>query len=214
MTWLDEHDREIRTAMTALRREWPTLQRWGRRLLDTFDSGGRLLAAGNGGSAAEAQHLTAELVGRFLLERRPFSAICLSAETSSLTAIVNDYGAEEMFARQVQAHGRPGDILLLLSTSGRSPNLLSAAERGRDAGMLTWAITGPGPNPLTARCDESVMVQAPSTAAIQTVHLIAIHGLCAIVDTAVAASPPRIADRPAHRTADPRHVALASELTG
>jgi D-sedoheptulose 7-phosphate isomerase len=214
MTWLDEHDREIRTAMTALRREWPTLQRWGRRLLDTFDSGGRLLAAGNGGSAAEAQHLTAELVGRFLLERRPFSAICLSAETSSLTAIVNDYGAEEMFARQVQAHGSPGDILLLLSTSGRSPNLLSAAERGRDAGMLTWAITGPGPNPLTARCDESVMVQAPSTAAIQTVHLIAIHGLCAIVDTAVAASPPRIADRPAHRTADPRHVALASELTG
>ncbi len=214
MTWLDEHDREIRTAMTALRREWPTLQRWGRRLLDTFDSGGRLLAAGNGGSAAEAQHLTAELVGRFLLERRPFSAICLSAETSSLTAIVNDYGAEEMFARQVQAHGSPGDILLLLSTSGRSPNLLSAAERGRDAGMLTWAITGPGPNPLTARCDESVMVQAPSTAAIQAVHLIAIHGLCAIVDTAVAASPPRIADRPAHRTADPRHVALASELTG
>jgi len=214
MTWLDEHDREIRTAMTALRREWPTLQRWGRRLLDTFDSGGRLLAAGNGGSAAEAQHLTAELVGRFLLERRPFSAICLSAETSSLTAIVNDYGAEEMFARQVQAHGRPGDILLLLSTSGRSPNLLSAAERGLDAGMLTWAITGPGPNPLTALCDESVMVQAPSTAAIQAVHLIAIHGLCAIVDTAVAASPPRIADRPAHRTADPRHVALASELTG
>ena len=74
-TWLDEHDREVRTAMTALRRDWPTLQRWGRRLLETFDSGGRLLAAGNGGSAAEAQHLTAELVGRFLLERRPFSAI-------------------------------------------------------------------------------------------------------------------------------------------
>jgi phosphoheptose isomerase len=213
-TWLDEHDREVRAAMTALRQDWPTLQRWGRRMVDTFDSGGRLLAAGNGGSAAEAQHLTAELVGRFLLERRPFSAICLSAETSSLTAIVNDYGAEEMFARQVQAHGCPGDILLLLSTSGRSPNLLSAAERGRDAGMLCWAITGPGPNPLTARCDESVMVQAPSTAAIQAVHLIAVHGLCAIVDAAVAASPPRLAARPGHRTADPRRTVLTSELTG
>jgi D-sedoheptulose 7-phosphate isomerase len=213
-TWLDEHDREVRAAMTALRREWPTLQRWGRQLLETFESGGRLLAAGNGGSAAEAQHLTAELVGRFLLERRPFSAICLSAETSSLTAIVNDYGAEEMFARQVEAHGAPGDILLLLSTSGRSPNVLRAAERARDAGMLAWAITGPGPNPLTARCDESVTVQAPSTAAIQAVHLIAIHGLCAIIDAAIAASTPRLAARPPHRTADLRSTVLTSELTG
>jgi len=212
-TWLDEHDHEVRTALTALRREWPILQRWGHRLLDTFQSGGRLLAVGNGGSAAEAQHLTAELVGRFLLERRPFSAICLSAETSSLTAIVNDYGAEEMFARQVQAHGRPGDILLLLSTSGRSPNLLAAAERAHEAGMLTWAITGPGPNPLTARCDESVTVQAPSTAAIQAVHLIAIHGLCAIVDAAVAESVPRLAPRPVHLPAV-RSAVLDSELTG
>jgi len=213
-TWLEEHDREVRSALTAFRREWPTLQRWGHRLLATFESGGRLLAAGNGGSAAEAQHLTAELVGRFLLERRPFSAICLSAETSSLTAIVNDYGAEEMFARQVQAHGGPGDILLLLSTSGRSPNLLSAAERARDVGMQTWAMTGPGPNPLTARCGESVTVQAPSTAAIQAVHLIAVHGLCAIVDAAVVESAPRLAHRPIHRAADLRSAALNSELTG
>ena len=90
--------------------------------------GGRLLAAGNGGSAAEAQHLTAELVGRFADERRPLLGDRLCAETSSLTAIVNDYGIDEMFARQVQAHGRPGDVLVLLSTSGRSPNVLA---RGR-----------------------------------------------------------------------------------
>jgi len=212
-TWLEEHDREVRAALTAFRREWPTLQRWGRRLLDTFETGGRLLVAGNGGSAAEAQHLTAELVGRFLLERRPFPAICLSAETSSLTAIVNDYGAQEMFARQVQAHGGPGDILLSLSTSGRSPNLRGAAERARDIGMQTWAITGPGPNPLTARCDESVTVQAPSTAAIQAVHLIAVHGLCAVVDAAVAESGPRPAHRPL-RTAELRNAALDAELTG
>ena len=213
-TWLDEHDREVRTALAAFRREWPTLQRWGSRMLDTFESGGRLLVAGNGGSAAEAQHLTAELVGRFLLERRPFPAVCLSAETSSLTAIVNDYGAQEMFARQVQAHGGPGDILLLLSTSGRSPNLLSAAERARDIGLQAWAITGPGPNPLTARCDESVTVQAPSTAAIQAVHLIAVHGLCAVVDAAVAESGPCLPHRPVRRTTELLNAALDAELTG
>ena len=141
--------------MTGLRRDWPRLQSWGNQLADVFAGGGRLLAAGNGGSAAEAQHLTAELVGRFLQERRRLSAICLSAETSSLTAIVNDYGAEEMFARQVEAHGRPGDVLLLLSTSGRSPNVLHAADRARKAGIVTWAMTGPGPNPLSTRCDDA-----------------------------------------------------------
>ena len=126
-SWIEQHEREIRVALTAMRRDWSVLESWAEQLVELFDSGGRLLAAGNGGSAAEAQHLTAELVGRFLAERRPFSAICLSAETSSLTAIVNDYGAEEMFARQVEAHGRPGDVLVLLSTSGRSPNILRAA---------------------------------------------------------------------------------------
>lgn len=184
-TWMEEHEREVRVAMTGLRRDWPRLQSWGNQLADIFARGGRLLAAGNGGSAAEAQHLTAELVGRFLKERRGLSAICLSAETSSLTAIVNDYGAEEMFARQVEAHGRPGDVLLLLSASGRSPNVLHAADRARDAGLVTWAMTGPGPNPLSARCDDAVLVRAPSTAAIQAVHLVAVHGLCAVVDAAV-----------------------------
>src|SRR3712207_9363710 len=91
----------------------------------------RLLAAGNGGSSAQAQHLTAELVGRYRDDRPPFSAICLTAETSSLTAIANDYPPEELFARQVEAHGRPGDVLVLMSTSGRSPYIVAAAERGR-----------------------------------------------------------------------------------
>ncbi len=184
-SWIDEHDRELRAALTALRADAPVIERWGAHLASVLDAGGRVLAAGNGGSAAEAQHLTAELVGRFLTERRPFSAISLCAETSSLTAIVNDYGIDEMFARQVQAHGRAGDVLILLSTSGRSPNVLRAAERARRVGVVTWGMTGPGPNPLTLRCTESVQVRARSTAAIQAIHLVAIHALCAALDAAL-----------------------------
>src|SRR5699024_3091604 len=136
----------------------------------------------NGGSAAEAQHLTSELVGRFLHERRSFSAISLCAETSTLSAIVNDYGAEEMFARQVEGHGRPGDVLVLLSTSGTSTNVLRAAERGRELGLRVWGLTGSAPNPLASLCHEALCVDAPSTAAIQEGHLMVIHALCAAFD--------------------------------
>jgi phosphoheptose isomerase len=180
--WIEDHERELTGALAGLRDDAAILERWGRRLAERLVAGGRLLAAGNGGSAAEAQHLTSELVGRFLAERRPFSAISLCAESSSVTAIVNDYGIDEMFARQVEAHGRAGDVLVLLSTSGRSPNVLRAAERGRQLGLLVWALTGTAPNPLAARCDETLAVAAPSTAAVQAVHLVAIHALCAALD--------------------------------
>ena len=188
--WIEQHEAELAAGMAALRQEQATVDRWGVLLAEQLVGGSRLLAAGNGGSAAEAQHLTAELVGRFLAERRPLSAIALCAETSSITAIVNDYGADEMFARQVEAHGRPGDVLVLLSTSGRSPNVLRAAERGRDRGLVVWGLTGPGPNPLTARCHESIAVPAPSTAAVQAIHLVAVHALCAAVDEHLAALTP------------------------
>ncbi len=213
MNWLEDHEREVRLAMAALRRDWPRLQSWGEHLVEVYARGGRLLAAGNGGSAAEAQHLTAELVGRFLAERRGLSAICLSAETSSLTAIVNDYGQEEMFARQVEAHGRPGDVLVLLSASGRSPNVLHAADRAREAGMTTWAMTGPGPNPLSMRCDDAVLVRAPSTAAIQAIHLIAVHGLCAVVDSAIDSGiDSAVRASPAFGGSELRAAALDAEL--
>jgi D-sedoheptulose 7-phosphate isomerase len=158
---------------------------WGRDLAATFARNGRLLAAGNGGSAAQAQHLTAELVGRYRKDRAPFSAICLSAETSSLTAICNDYPAEELFARQVEAHGRAGDVLVLLSTSGRSPNMVAAAERGRSAGLEVWAMTGPAPNPLADAATRSCAVQARYTATVQELHLVALHLVCASFDRAV-----------------------------
>lgn len=159
--------------------------RWGEELAGVLTGGGRLLAAGNGGSAAQAQHLTAELVGRYRDERRPLSALCLSAETSSLTAICNDYPPGELFARQVQAHGRRGDVLVLMSTSGRSPNLLSAARRGRQAGLRVWAFTGAAPNPLADLADEALAVDAPYTATVQELHLVGLHILCASVDRAL-----------------------------
>ena len=160
---------------------------WGERLAAVLLGGGRLLAAGNGGSAAQAQHLTAELVGRFRDDRRPFSAICLSAETSTLTAIANDYPPEELFARQVEGHGRPGDVLVLMSTSGSSPNVLEAARRGRSCGLEVWAVTGPRPNPLAELAHEVLAVDAPATATVQELHLVALHLLCAGVDATLAA---------------------------
>ncbi|MEU6890303.1 SIS domain-containing protein [Streptomyces sp. NPDC046557] len=159
---------------------------WGARLAAVLPAGGRLLAAGNGGSAAQAQHLTAELVGRYREERPAYSAIALHAETSSVTAIGNDYGFDQVFARQVAAHGRPGDVLVLLSTSGRSPNLISAAIAGRTTGMEVWAMTGPGPNPLAEAAHEALHVDAPATATVQETHLVAVHLLCEAFDSAAA----------------------------
>jgi phosphoheptose isomerase len=144
-----------------------------------------LLTAGNGGSAAEAQHLSSELVGRFAEDRAAFSSIALHTDSSAVTAIGNDYGFENLFARQVEAHARAGDVLLLLTTSGRSPNLLRAAKTARRMGVLTWALTGPGPNPLTRICDEAVAIEAASPN-VQEAHLMAIHGLCLAFDAHIA----------------------------
>lgn len=163
------------------------LDDWGVRLAGVLVGGGRLLVAGNGGSAAQAQHLTAELVGRYRDDRPALSALALHAETSSLTAIANDYGWDHGFARQVQAHGRPGDVLLALSTSGRSGNVLAAMQAAHDGGLAVWALTGPGPNPVSEAAQECVAVQAASTATVQEVHQVAVHLLCAAVDLQVGA---------------------------
>jgi D-sedoheptulose 7-phosphate isomerase len=172
--------------LRALERDVPRIDGWGRRLADVLVGGGRLLAAGNGGSAAQAQHLTAELVGRYRDERPPFSALALHAETSSLTAISNDYGLEEAFARAVRAHGRPGDVLVAFSTSGRSPNILAAVQAAHEGGLVAWGLTGPKPNALATLCDESVSVEAAATATVQEIHQVALHLLCAAVDRRVA----------------------------
>ncbi|AZQ74788.1 MULTISPECIES: D-sedoheptulose-7-phosphate isomerase [Streptomyces] len=179
-----DHCGRLLTALERFRAEQAaTAERWGARLATTLAAGGRLLAAGNGGSAAQAQHLTAELVGRYRVDRAPFSAIALHADTSSCTAIVNDYGPDELFARQVRAHARPGDVLILMSTSGASPNLLSAARAGHESAAHVWALTGPAPNPLAEAGDETLCVEAGSTATVQELHLVAVHLMCGAFDT-------------------------------
>ena len=180
------HLEELDLALKSVRGEIGRVERWGRRLHDVLVGGGRVLACGNGGSAAEAQHLTAELVGRYRDDRPPFSALCLCSESSSYTAIGNDYGHEAVFSRQVSAHGRPGDVLVAISTSGRSGNVLAAVDATRAAGMHTWALTGPAPNPLAAACDDALCANSPHTATVQEVHLVVLHLLCAAFDRELA----------------------------
>jgi D-sedoheptulose 7-phosphate isomerase len=182
---LAEHVDRLGRALPALRAAAPTLARWGEDLGHRLLAGGRLLAAGNGGSAAEAQHLTAELVGRFDRDRRALSAIALHADTSSLSAIGNDYGYAQVFARQVRAHARPGDVIVLFSTSGRSPNLVEAAAAAGAVGATSWALTGPGPNPLAGACSDAVCLPG-DTATVQEMHLAALHMLCRAVERVVA----------------------------
>ncbi|MCW2836487.1 MAG: gmhA [Marmoricola sp.] len=184
-----DHLRELVRATQAFAPCVDIADDWGDRLAPLLVGGGRLLAAGNGGSAAQAQHLTAELVGRYRDDRPPFSAICLSAETSSLTAICNDYPPEELFARQVEAHGRTGDVLVLMSTSGRSPNIVHAAERGRACGLRVWAFTGPRPNELAEAAEEALSVDATFTATVQELHLVGLHVMCASLDRALGVIP-------------------------
>ena len=180
------HLAALAAPLAALEEEIVRIERWGRQLADVLMRGGRLLACGNGGSAAQAQHLTGELVGRYQSERPALSALALHADGSSFTAIGNDYGPEEAFARQVRAHGRPQDVLLALTTSGRSPNVLAALEAARDLCLFTWAFTGPLPNPAAEVADEVLPIDAPTAATIQDIHQVALHLLCAGVDEAVA----------------------------
>jgi D-sedoheptulose 7-phosphate isomerase len=184
---LDSHLSGLAEALTPFRAQAGRLARWGEQLAWHLGQGGRLLVAGNGGSAAEAQHLAAELVGRLRAERAPLSAIALTPDSSAVTAISNDYGFEEVFARQVRAHGRPGDVLLVMSTSGRSPNLVAAAHAARKTGLRTWALTGAGRSPLADVCDEVLYCPSPDSQVVQELHLVSVHVLCEYVDLALPA---------------------------
>jgi D-sedoheptulose 7-phosphate isomerase len=179
------HLDDLAAAAQAAQSAAPVVAQWGQRLAEVFAGGGKLLACGNGGSAAEAQHLTGELLGRFRDERRPLPAVALSADSSAVTAIANDYGFEELFARQVRAYGRRGDVLVALSTSGTSPNVIEAAKAGLDLGVTVWAMTGPAPNPLAALSDSAIAVDAPTVATVQEIQLSLVHALCIALDEAL-----------------------------
>ncbi|MBV9314472.1 MAG: SIS domain-containing protein [Pseudonocardia sp.] len=185
---LADHVDELTEALPSLRGACVRLNRWGAELATRLNNGQRLLIAGNGGSAAGAQHLSAELVGRFDRDRVALSAIALHTDTSSLTAIGNDYGYDQVFARQIHAHARPEDVLLLLSTSGRSTNLLAAATAASELGIQRWALTGPAPNPLALAVDDAVCL-AGNTATVQELQLVAVHLICLALESALEATP-------------------------
>ena len=182
---VSDHLRALADGVRRLAPAAATIGSWGEQLAQVFGGGGMVLACGNGGSAAEAQHLTGELVGRFRHDRPPLPAIALCADSATTTAIVNDYGSEEMFARQVRGYGRPGDVLVALSTSGCSPNVVAAAKAGLENGLTVWALTGPAPNPLASMADDAIAVEAPTTATVQELHLSIVHALCLALDSAL-----------------------------
>ncbi|MEJ2313950.1 MAG: D-sedoheptulose 7-phosphate isomerase [Nitrospirota bacterium] len=154
-------------------------------IIKTLKAGGKVLLCGNGGSAADAQHLAAEFSGRFYFDRPPLFAEALHVNTSYLTAVANDYSFDEVFARQVRAKGARGDVLVGLSTSGNSPNVLRALDEARDLGMTTVGLTGEGGGKMKGRCNHLIAVPSKDTPRIQEVHITLGHVICELVEAAL-----------------------------
>jgi D-sedoheptulose 7-phosphate isomerase len=157
----------------------------GKAIAACLRSGGKLVVFGNGGSAADAQHLTAELVGRYRADRRALAAIALTTDSSALTSISNDFGFEDVFSRQLEAVGKPGDIVLAISTSGNSPNVLRAVLLAKKLGLATIGLSGRSGGKLRDCVDLCLSVPSDSTPRIQEAHSLIIHILCGIVENAV-----------------------------
>jgi D-sedoheptulose 7-phosphate isomerase len=147
-------------------------------MIAALRAGNKLLIIGNGGSAADAQHIAAEIVGRYKQHRPAWAAIALTTDTSALTAIANDYGFEQVFARQVEGLGQRGDVLLALSTSGRSPNILAALRTARERGLVTIGFTGSKGEALGTLCDHLLVSPSDDTPVVQQIHLAVAHGIC------------------------------------
>ena len=163
----------------------PSIAAAAEAMIKSLRAGGKIMLCGNGGSAADAQHLAAELVGRYLKDRAPLAALALTVDTSALTAIANDYAFEEVFARQIAGLGRPGDLLLALSTSGDSANVLAAVAAAKAKGIATIALTGAGGGRLAPLADLAIRVPAARSNAVQELHIAVGHILCGIVEDAL-----------------------------
>lgn len=176
---IEEHLAAINALLDA---KLDDIESSGRLIVQTLQSGNKILLCGNGGSAADAQHIAAELVGRYEKHRRAFPAVALNTDTSALTAISNDYGYEGVFARQVEALAVAGDLLIAISTSGKSPNVINAADKAREVGCKVIGLTGCSGEPLSAHCDLSVVVPAERTSRVQEAHITIGHLWCEMVD--------------------------------
>jgi phosphoheptose isomerase len=175
-------EESIATKRATLEASGAAITTAAERLIECFRGGHRLLAFGNGGSAADAQHLCAELAGRYERERPGLPAIALTANSSDVTAIANDYGYERVFARLVEAHGRAGDVACAISTSGNSRNVLEAVEEARRRGLATIGLIGCDGGKLAGRVDVPIVVSSDRTSRIQETHIAIIHVLCELVD--------------------------------
>jgi D-sedoheptulose 7-phosphate isomerase len=160
-------------------------------IIAALRAGKKLLIIGNGGSAADAQHIAAEIVGRYKKDRPGYAAIALTTDTSALTAITNDYGFEQVFSRQVEGLGQRGDVLLALSTSGRSPNILAALRKAREQGLVTIGFTGTRGAAMGADCDHLLIAPCDDTPVIQQIHLAIAHGICDEIEQAMMGGTPR-----------------------
>jgi len=160
-------------------------------IVSALRSGNKILLIGNGGSAADAQHIAAEIIGRYKQDRPAYAAMALTTDTSALTAIANDYGFEQVFARQVEGLGARGDVLLALSTSGRSPNILAALRSARERGLVTIGFTGSKGEALGALCDHLFVSPSDDTPVVQQIHLSVAHGICDAIEQTVMREGPR-----------------------
>jgi D-sedoheptulose 7-phosphate isomerase len=180
-SYIDQLDEHI-DVMNMARALAPIVETVGQQWVDALANGGKVLLMGNGGSAADAQHIAAELVGRYLCERKGLPSIALTTDTSILTAVGNDYGFDAVFSRQVEALAQPQDIVVGYSTSGNSTNVCAAMKAAKEIGCYTVALTGEGGGELLALVDSCIRVPSSSTPRIQEVHAFIGHMLCAIVD--------------------------------
>jgi D-sedoheptulose 7-phosphate isomerase len=173
-------------AVAALAADPSALKRIAGAVTDALRAGGKVLVCGNGGSAADSQHIAAELVGRFKKERRGMAAIALTTDTSILTSIGNDYGFDRLFERQVEGLGRPGDLLIAISTSGSSPNVLKAAEKAKASGLTVVGFFGKAGGTILKHCDHAFLAPETDTPRVQEMHILAAHIVCELVEDALA----------------------------
>ena len=166
-----------------------SIERAADMIHEAFASGHKLLVFGNGGSSADAQHLTSEFVGRFVAERRPLPAIALTTNQAILTAWSNDYSFDDVFARQLEALGVKGDVAFAISTSGNSPNVVNALRRARERGLQTIGVTGSGGGKMADLCDVLLAVPLTTTARVQEVHLVTYHAICAAIEARLVEAP-------------------------
>jgi D-sedoheptulose 7-phosphate isomerase len=169
-------------SLTRLVDEAAAVEKIARRIANALDAGGKVLTCGNGGSAAEALHLTEELIGRFSRDRRPLAGVCLSADPTAMTCIANDFGYEEVFARQIEGLGRKEDVVVALTTSGKSPSILRALERARKLGLTTIGLLGNPGSPAESLCDLALTPRAAEASHVQEIHLITIHLILEYLD--------------------------------